>query len=138
MNMFKPAKATTVVEYLAAVPSERKEAIDFLHAFIQKTVPNLQPHFASNMIGYGSFSYINYKKEQIEWPIISLANQKQYISIYICSVTATGEYIAESFKDTLGTVSVGKSCIRIKKIADINLDVLKEALQLAVKKPGLC
>ena len=62
MNMFKPVKATTVQEYLDSVPAERKELILFLHNFIQKTVPSLKPHFAANMLGYGSFPYRNYKK----------------------------------------------------------------------------
>jgi hypothetical protein len=49
-----------------------------------------------------------------------------------------GEYIAENMKEALGTVSVGKSCIRIKKLEDVNIDGLKEVLRLAVKHPGLC
>lgn len=136
MNMFKPVKAKTVEEYLAAVPDERKESLFFLHDFILKTVPKLHAHFAYNMLGYGSFPYRNYKKELIEWPIISLANQKNYISLYVCSVDS-GEYIAEKYKSELGKVSVGKSCIRFKKIEDVNLSALKEVLKLAEKNPGL-
>lgn len=136
--MFKPTKATTVQEYLANVPQERKEAMHFLHEFIQKTVPNLQPHFASNMIGYGSFPYVNYKKETIQWPVISLANQKHYISVYVCDINKDSSYIAESMAGKLGKVSVGKSCIRLKKLADVNLDVLTQVLLAAAKNPGLC
>lgn len=66
MNMFKSVAAKTVAQYLAAIPSERKELFEFLHAFIQKSAPSLKPHFASNMLGYGSFPYTNYKKELIE------------------------------------------------------------------------
>jgi hypothetical protein len=110
MNMFKATKATTVKEYLASVPPERKELVEFLHAFIQKTVPSLKPHFAYNMLGYGSFPYTNAKKEQVGWPVVALANQKQYVSVYVCSVV-DGKYVAESHKKELGNVSVGKSCI---------------------------
>ncbi len=134
--MFKPVKAKTVAEYLNAVPKERKEAIEFLHAFIQKSVPKLKPHFAYNMLGYGSFPYKNYKKELISWPVVALANQKNYISIYVCAVDK-GKYIAEKFKKELGKVSVGKSCIRFKKLEDVNLVALKQVLKLAVKFPGL-
>lgn len=136
MNMFKPAAATSIAEYLEAVPDERKEALQTLHAFIQKTVPDLKPYFAHNMIGYGSFPYKNYKKEMIEWPTIALANQKNYISIYACALV-NGEYVAQQFEDTLGKVSVGKSCVRFKKIEDLNLDVLAKMLRLAAKHPGL-
>ena len=136
MNMFKKTKATTVKEYLSAVPEERRASMDALHAFIQKTVPMLKPHFAYNMLGYGSFPYLNYKKEWIDWPVIALANQKQYISLYVCAVD-DGKYLAEKHKKELGKVSVGKSCIRFKKMEDLNLPALKKVLQAAAKKPGI-
>lgn len=136
MNMFKATKATTVKEYIQAVPPERKEMMEFLHAFIQKSAPKLKPHFAYNMLGYGAFPYKNAKKEMVEWPTIALANQKQYVSVYVCSVI-DGKYIAEMHKKELGKVSVGKSCIRFKKIEDVNLDALKKVLKLAEKHPGL-
>jgi len=107
MNMFKPTKAKTAKEY-----------------------------FMYNMPGYGSFKYKNYKKETLDWPIIALASQKNYISLYICAVE-DGEYIAEKYKDELGKVSVGKSCIRFKKIEDLHLTALKKVIRLAAKSPGL-
>ncbi|MBP9773092.1 MAG: DUF1801 domain-containing protein [Candidatus Peribacteraceae bacterium] len=136
MNMFKSTKATTVQEYLDALPAERREPMEFLHELIQKTSPKLKAHFAYNMLGYGSFPYKNYKKEQIEWPVIALASQKNYISLYVCAVE-NGNYIAEMHKKELGKVSVGKSCIRFKKLSDVNLDVLKKVIQAAAKNPGL-
>lgn len=136
MNMFKPVKAKTRDEYLASVPEDRKALIQFLDTLIQDTVPSLLPNFASNMLGYGLFPYKNYKKQMIEWPVISLANQKNYVSIYVCAVDK-GEYLAEKYKHELGKVSVGKSCIRFKHIDDVNLPALKKLLTLAEKKPGL-
>ncbi len=136
MNMFKPVKAKTVAEYIRAVPPERKELIQFLHEFIQKAVPKLKPHLAYNMLGYGSFPYVNYKKETVQWPVIALANQKQYVSVYVCALDA-GQYIAEKYATELGKVSVGKSCIRFKKIEDVHLPMLKKVLQVAAKNPGL-
>ncbi len=118
------------------VPADRKEAIEFLHNHIQKTVPELKPFFAYNMIGYGKFKYKNYKKEIIDWPIIALANQKNYISIYICALE-DGEYIAEKYKDKLGKVSVGKSCIRLKTLNDLNMDMLDRVIKLASENPGI-
>ena len=134
--MFKAVKANSVSTYLAQVPAERKELILFLHGFIKKTIPKMKSHFAYNMLGYGSFPYLNHKKEKIEWPIVSLANQKNYVSIYICAVE-DGQYIAAKYKKDLGKVSVGNSCIRFKKLEDIKLPALKKVLQLAAKHPGL-
>lgn len=135
-NMFKPTKAKTVQEYLSSVPKERAEAMRFLHMFIQKCAPKLKSHFAYNMLGYGSFKYRNYKHEVIYWPTVALASQKNYISIYVCSVV-DGEYLAEKYAKQLGKVSVGRSCIRFRKIEDLNLPELKKVLKLAAKSPGL-
>lgn len=134
--MFKAVKAKSVKEYLASVPEDRRKDIEFLHKFIQEAAPSLKPHFAYNMLGYGSFKYKNYKKEVIDWPIISLANQKNYISVYVCAVE-NGEYLAEKHKSELGRVSVGKSCIRFNKIEKVNLPVLKKVIKMAAKNPGL-
>jgi Domain of unknown function (DU1801) len=136
MNMFTKNEAKSVEEYLLMVPDDRKKDIDFLHAFIQKAVPKLKPYFASNMIGYGSFYYLDSKKQKKAWPIISLANQKNYISIYVCTVVED-KAAAEKYKKELGKLSKGVSCIRFKKIEEINLETLKVVLKLAEKKPGV-
>ena len=137
MNMFKPSKAKNIAEYIDAIPEPRKEAIKFLHTFIQESAPELKPHFAYNMLGYGSFKYKKHKrslassagkKEINDWPVVALANQKNYISVYVCAVE-DGEYLAEKYKDKLGKVNVGKSCIRFKKLEDLNLDELKRVIQ---------
>ncbi|QQS39094.1 DUF1801 domain-containing protein [Candidatus Woesebacteria bacterium] len=134
--MFKESRATSISTYLALVPDERKEMVNTLHNFIHKAAPNLRVYFAHNMLGYGSFPYTNYKKEKLNWPIIALANQKNYVSIYICAIEG-GEYIAEKYKEKFGKVSVGKSCIRFRKLEDINLPALKMIIQKAAKNPGL-
>lgn len=136
MNMFKPVNAKTMSEYFDMLPPERREAVEFIHNFIQKVTPSLKPHFAYNMLGYGNFKYKNNKKEELDWPTVGLASQKNYISLYVCSVV-DGEYIAEKHKAKLGKVSVGKSCIRFKKIEDLNLDGLEQVLKIAEKSPGL-
>ncbi len=134
--MFKRVKVKTVSEYLKAVPKERQEIVDFIHKFIQATAPKLKPHFAYNMLGYGTFEYRNHAGKIMDWPIIALANQKNYVSVYVCAVES-GKYVAELNAKDLGKVSVGKSCIRFKKLEDLNLKVFKKVIQQAAKKPGL-
>jgi uncharacterized protein YdhG (YjbR/CyaY superfamily) len=136
MNMFKAVKAKSVKEYFDMLPKDRREPVEFLHKLIQKTAPGLKPNFLYNMPGYGSFKCRNYKKEIIDWPIIGLASQKNYISLYVCAVD-DGGYLAEKYKHELGKVNVGKSCIRFKKLDDLNLETLKKVIKLAEKSPGL-
>lgn len=136
MNMFKSVSAKSVEEYISQLPQDRRERIEFLHKFIPRVAPTLKSHFAYNMLGYGSFKYKNYQKEEIDWPTVALANQKNYISLYVCSVQ-DGQYVAEKHKNKLGKVSVGRSCIRFKKIEDLDLKELEKVIKIAEKSPGL-
>lgn len=134
--MFKPAKAKTVKEYINSLAKERKELVVFLNKFIQKSVPKFKPYFSQYGIGYGKFMYKNYRKESAEWPVVGLVSQKHYVSIYVCAIHE-GKYVAERYKKELGNVSVGRSCIRIKKLEDVHLPTLKKVLRKAEKHPGL-
>lgn len=136
MNMFAKNAAKSIEEYLMLIPDDRKKEIDFLHLFIQKAVPKLKPYYASNMIGYGSFYYLDSKKQKKDWPIISLANQKNYITIYVCALIQD-KTEAEKYKKDLGQLTKGISCIRFKKIDEIKLETLKIVLKLAEKNPGV-
>ncbi|MBP7807077.1 DUF1801 domain-containing protein [Candidatus Saccharibacteria bacterium] len=135
MNMFKPTKANTTEDYLAQLPEDRRQILEKLDELIRKNAPNLKPVFSYNMPGYGAFKYTNYKKEVIDWPAIAIASQKNYVSLYVCAVE-DNEYIAEKYKDDLGKVSVGKSCIRFKKLDDLNMDTLVKVIKLAAQNPG--
>lgn len=137
--MFKPVGAKSDDEYIAMLTEDRREIVETLDELIKDTVPKLDRWFAYNMIGYGKFKYIDYKKQENEWPIIALASQKNYVSLYICAIhpDQNDKYIAEVYDKELGKVSVGKSCIRFKKLEDLNLDVVKKVLKEAANNPGL-
>lgn len=123
--MFKPTDAETADEYMAALPEERRKIIEEVHKTILKAIPSKKPRIISGMIGYGQFHYKSKSGREGDWSLVLLANQKNYISLYICA-TEGDQYLAEKNKDRLGKVSVGKSCIRFKKLEDINLDVVSE------------
>lgn len=135
MNMFKPVNAKNKDEYMSMLPEARKNILSTLDKIIRTEAPELTDFYAYNMPGYGAFNYLNYKKEEIKWPVISMASQKNYVSVYVCAVV-DGEYIAEKYKDSLGKVNVGKSCIRFNKIEDLNLETFKKVVRLAAKNPG--
>lgn len=137
--MFKPVGAKSDDEYIALLNDERREIIETLDKLIKDTVPEHKRWFAYNMLGYGKFDYLDYKKQKGQWPVIALASQKNYVSLYVCAIDSENDrqYIAEKYEKDLGKVSVGKSCIRFKKLDDLNLEVVKKALEEAEQTPGL-
>ena len=134
MNMFKQTSAKTPEEYISLIEEPRRSQIKILDDFIQNTFPNLKPFIISGMIGYGKYHYKYPSGREGDWAVILLASQKNYISIYACGVT-DGTYIAEQYKKDLPKASIGKSCIRIKRIEDIDLKVLAKILKDVEKNP---
>jgi hypothetical protein len=123
--------ADTIDEYFAAA-GEREPALRTVDEVIKKAAPNLKPvlfgGMTGKMLGYGMQPYQSKSmKEPIEWPLIALANQKNYVSLYVMALE-DGEYVAEKNAGRLGRVSVGKSCIRFKKLEDLNLEVVDEII----------
>ncbi len=135
MNMFKPTSALTPEEYIAAIPQPRREDVEKIHELIQKTIPMLKPHIISGMIGYGTYHYRYASGKEGDWSLIALASQKNYISVYVCSIE-NGTYIAEEYKDRLSKASIGKSCIRFKTLKDIDLSIFTEIIKKAEKIGG--
>ncbi len=119
------SSANTVEEYMSSLSEDRRAVVENVHNVIMKAVPNLTPRIMAGMIGYGNYHYKYASGKEGDWSLIALANQKNYISVYICAVE-NGKYLAESNKDRLGKVSVGRSCIRFNKLENIDLDVLAE------------
>lgn len=127
MNMFKSTEAKTPDEYIAKIDEPRRDQIQLLHDLIRKTVPSQKPYIISGMIGYGSIHYKTTSGREGDWCIIALANQKNYISVYICASDGK-EYVAEKFKEALPKATIGRSCIRFKNPSDIDLDILKKVI----------
>lgn len=136
MNMFKTTRAKTPQEYIDLIDEPRKSQVKQIHELIRKTVPNLKPFMVSGMIGYGSFHYKSKSGREGEWAVVSLASQKNYISLYSCA-TDGKEYLAEKYKDKLPKANIGRSCIRFKKIEDVDLGVIKEILVKSEQMPNL-
>jgi hypothetical protein len=134
--MIKPTTVSTAEEYLSQIEEPRHADMVQLHAAITKAIPSLKPCIYAGMIGYGMHHFKYASGREGDWPVVALASQKNYISVYVCA-TVDGQYCAERRKAELPKANIGKSCIRFKKLADIDLKVLisivKEGVQ-AMKK----
>lgn len=90
---------------------------------LMKKHTNKEPKMWGTIIGFGDLHYVYKTKREGNMPMIALANRKQAITIYLSY--EFNEY--EALK-RLGKHTIGKSCLYIKKLSDINLDVLEEMI----------
>ncbi len=82
------------------------------------------------IIGYGEFRYTNASGTPVEWFMVGLAAQKNYISMYVNAVDDDG-YLLAKYQDRLGKVKTGSASISFKTVADIDMDVLMELVGTA-------
>jgi hypothetical protein len=112
---------------------EKKEDIMLIDKMLKESLPQLERQLFSGdtitLLGYGKMDWFN-KQESGVWPLISIAPQKNYISIYIAA-KKEDVYLPEFYKDRLGKVSIGKNCIRIGKLKNVNIEVLLELFYTA-------
>jgi len=120
----------TSIQDLINRSGDHKDRMIELEKFISETVPELDKKFydspSISMIGWGEMPY-----KDGTWPLIALAPQKNTVNIYVSAIK-NKKYILEVYNGKLGKVSCGKSCARIKKIEDLNLDEWKKMLRDAV------
>lgn len=128
-NMFHGSAATTPTQYLASLKEPHKTDVKNLDALIRNAT-ELKPVMHTGMLGYGVFDYVSPSGRAGSWPVIAASSRAQYISLYICA-TDGKQYIAEGYKKQLPKASIGKSCIRFKKLADVDADVLAEIVRKA-------
>lgn len=125
---------STPGQYLATVPEPRRADITALHKAIRKAAPGLKPSIQFGMLGYGTYRYKYASGREGEAAVVGLASQKNHISLYLGCATDGDGYLAEKNKDGLGNVSVGRSCIRFKKLEDLNLKVAMELVKEAARQ----
>ena len=119
-------------EHIASLPTERREDIERLDALITDLMAG-QPKTMwegrlwggtdQQIIGYGDYRYTKSNGAAVEWFIVGLAVQRNYISVYV-NATDGRAYLAER----LGKVKVGKSSISFASIDDVDLQQLSDLI----------
>ena len=78
------------------------------------------------MLGYGSYHYVYASGREGDWPILGLASRKRYISLYACA-PSTARFATSTGR--LPKADIGKSCVRFKRLEDLDRDTLKELIE---------
>lgn len=131
------SKATTVKEYLAALPPERRDALEAVRAVIRRNLDSdYEEGMQYGMIGY----YVPHRvfppgyhcdpKQPL--PFAGLAAQKNHLAVYLMAVYGDSEkqeWLRQEWTGAGKKLDMGKSCIRFKKAEDLALEVLGEVIR---------
>lgn len=121
--------AATHEEYIERLAEPRRGEIRALHELIRRAVPQLEPTMDFGMLGYGRYHYIYPSGREGDWMLVGVASNKNYISLYVTAAAPDGGYLAERYKDQLPKASIGRSCIRFKRLGDVDQEVLERLLR---------
>jgi len=124
--------AKTHAEYIAAVEEKRRPDIQALHDMIREEAPHLEPTMQFGFPGYGTYHYKCASGREGDWMRIGFANNKQYISLYSCAADENG-YVAERYRERLPKANIGKSCVRFKRLSDLDEEIVRELIRETAK-----
>ena len=114
------------------VDDKRRSDIAALDALIRKHAPKLEPVIMGGMLGYGPFHYRYASGREGDACKLSIASNASYISLYCFASDAKG-YVAERYVDRLPKASIGKACVRFKKLADLDEKALVALIKETAK-----
>lgn len=128
------SEATTVEAYLAELPADRREAIAAVRAVILENLPD---GYVESM-NWGMIAYEvpletypdTYNKQPLAFA--ALASQKNHMAVYLTGIYMDEEARAKFEADYRATgkrFDVGKSCVRFRKLDDLPLPVIAEAIR---------
>ncbi len=128
------SEAKTVDEYLAGLPEERREAISKVREVILENLPDgYEEAMNWGMIAY-EVPLTTYPETYNGQPLMyaALASQKNHMAVYLTGIYMDEEERAKFEADYRATgkrFDVGKSCVRFRKLDDLPLPVIAEAIR---------
>ena len=115
----------SVQDFLNGIENEQKRKDSFAILEMMKAVTKAEPKmWGASIIGFGSYRYKYASGREGDWFLAGFSPRKQNLTIYMMSCFAKQEELLAK----LGKYKTGKSCLYIKKLADIDENVLKEMI----------
>ncbi len=127
------SEATTVEQYLAELPADRRETIETVRSVILENLPD---GYVESM-NWGMIAYEvpletypdTYNKQPLAFA--ALASQKNHMAVYLAGIYISDDARDEfekAYRATGKRFDVGKSCVRFRKLEDLPLDLIGETI----------
>ena len=129
------SKAATVEEYREELPAERRQTVEAVRTVILDNLPGGY----KEAMQFGMISYVvplerypkTYNGQALSYA--ALASQKNYVSVYLMNIYSdveTERWFTERYRASGKRLDMGKACVRFKKLDDLPLDLIAEAVAL--------
>ena len=128
-----------IEQYITSQPAVKGSDMQALHNFILELMPgsklwfldgrNSDNKIVSNPnIGYGSYTIKYADGTSREFYQIGMSANTTGISVYVMGLEDK-TFLAKNFGQKIGRATVTGYCIKFKSLKDVNLDILRAAIQ---------
>jgi len=121
----------SAAEFLQTVPDEKRRADAIEACELISAVTGAAPvMWGDSIVGFGTYHYRYASGREGDWPAIGLSPRKTALVLYV----STGFDGAENVLSRLGPHKTGKACLYLKRLSDVDPDVLRELVGSAFRE----
>ena len=124
----RPTTAS-VAEFLALQASERRADCEALVRMMEAATGEKAEMWGAAIVGFGRYAYANSTKKTFEWPVVGFSPRKNDLTLYIMP----GFEGFAGLMAKLGKHKTGKSCLYLKRLADVDAKVLRGIIDGSVR-----
>ena len=133
-----------VSDYIAAQPEPKRSEMQQLHETVLKLMPGCRLWFldgrdesgrtvSNPSIGYGTQTTRYADGRTREFYQIGISANTTGISVYLMGLSDR-KYLAEKYGEKIGQASVTGYCIKFRKLENVNIDVLVDAMRYGIEQ----
>jgi hypothetical protein len=116
--------------FLNSISDEKKRQDSFAILKLMQEATDAKPKmWGDSIVGFGSYHYKYASGREGDWFLTGFSPRKQNLTLYIMP----GFEKYGTLLNKLGMHSTGKSCLYIKRMEDVDLEVLKELVEQSVE-----
>lgn len=120
----------SVIDFIENVENEKKKADAYELLKIFEEVTGFEPKmWGTSIIGFGKYHYKYESGHEGDASLVGFSPRKTRISLYLDYDNEEKRKLLENF----GKHQTGKACVYINKLADVDIDVLKDLIKHAVE-----
>jgi hypothetical protein len=120
----------SVKAFIDSLDDQQKIADSYSLLDLMKEITGCEPKmWGPSIIGFDQYHYKYESGREGDFLKIGFSPRKRKLSIYLmCSLEKNKELLSK-----LGKHRTGKSCLYVKRLEDINMDVLRDLVEESVK-----
>jgi hypothetical protein len=112
----------SVADFLAGLPPDRRADCETLLALVGRATGEPPRMWGPSIVGFGSYHYRYASGREGDWFLAGFSPRKKDLTVYVMAGF-------EGFEELLGRLGrhrLGKSCLYLRSLADVDLGVLEE------------